>query len=118
MRDMFLTEAMGKCWHKPVLTTGDDIDSVGWVCEYCGDDPHTNVELNTWEGFGKLWEWASSQEWWDTPSWAEESYEQRKHKLNDSFICYYGFHEGSDALELINPDRFADAVYKYLKERS
>jgi len=63
-------------------------------------------DFSTWEGFGKLWEWAIEQDWWGkfvakyTPS---------------SFIPMTGW--GFVQLQnMINPDRFTDAVYKYLKE--
>lgn len=58
---------------------------------------NSNIDFSTWEGFGKLWEWAKKQEWWHK----EFLYKQ-----------YMG------DLKLIHPDRFADAVYTFLTENS
>jgi hypothetical protein len=58
------------------------------------------IDFQKWAAFGMLWEWAQKQEWW-----------------NDFFqsSCY----EANDWFQLlINPDRFANAVYEFLKENS
>jgi hypothetical protein len=55
------------------------------------------VDFRTWHGFGQLFEWAVQQKWWlefvdvSSDDWRKLS------------------------VELIHPDRFADAVYNYLK---
>jgi hypothetical protein len=59
------------------------------------------IDFSTWTNFGKLWEWAQGQEWW---SWFVHEY------IFDSM-------EGFQDLSLIHPDRFADALYQFLKER-
>ena len=62
-------------------------------------------DFSTWQGFGKLWEWAIKQEWWqsfgDTVVYAD-------HVDFDVTIC--------NLEHFIHPDRFADAVYAFLKE--
>lgn len=70
-KDEFLTEKMGLYWtsYKP-----------------------DQEDFSTWEGFGKLWEWAKVQEWWGT------------FIIQKQFIW----------LDIIHPDRFANAVAKYL----
>lgn len=119
MRDKFLTEAMGECWHewdggntKP-YHDGAKI----YFCK-CGEcvvydefysftkdvNKHFKIANNfsTWDGFGKLWEWCHKQEWWQAS---------------------YGAGMLSDDLEsltasFVHPDRFAYAVYEYLKSLS
>ena len=60
----FLTEKMGECWHIHSLATED---IWGIKCDKCGIivTPNLNNDFLTWEGFGKLWEWAVEQEWWN-----------------------------------------------------
>jgi len=102
-RDKFLAEAMGECWHESNWGQTN--------CKHCGrtNDPRyfdfnaQNSSFSTWEGFGKLWEWAQKQEWW-------------------TYIGFIGnYTEQNTSVEflhkdcIINPDRFADAVYDYLK---
>lgn len=55
-----------------------------------------NTNFSTWEGFGKLWEWSQKQEWWE------------------DYINNFENH----SLINVNPDRFADTVYTYLKEKT
>jgi len=105
-RDKFLTEAMGGCWHvwKQIYSGG------GSHCVHCErywplfpDEPQQRIiqdcRISTWEGFGKLWEWAQKQEWWS--------------------VFYYLVTYGEDAnlQHIIHPDRFAEAVYEFLKGR-
>ena len=89
-RDKSLTEAMGECWHESNLQG---------VCKHCKahNYPYTN-NFSTWEGFGKLWVWASSQ----VGLLRMITNELDK---NDSYRWTHWVH----------PDRFADAVYAYLK---
>lgn len=93
-RDRFLTEVMGRCLHKwsPWSAKADE------KCLKCGayKDDEKPADFSTWPGFGALWEWVQGQEW-----------------LED----LYGFlrakkHPGT----IIHPDRFANAVYEFLKE--
>jgi hypothetical protein len=110
-RDKFLTEAMGECWHEhntthPIKSWGSCTCGSDFVSHWSLQDHLININPNfsTWEGFGKLWEWAWKQEWW-------ASFVRYANKLSDTeflggFICPV----------YTNPDTFADAVYTYLKE--
>ena len=91
MRDKFLTEAMELCWH--------DLVKVGkyqMACFKCGKAKQfaLNPDFSTWQDFGQLWGWAIKQDWFVI------------------FQYYYGYVPKG----LINPDKFADALYEYLKE--
>ena len=52
----------------------------------------TIPDFSTWEGFGKLWEWAIEQEWW-YEFWIEQEWSKP------------------------NLKNFANAIYKFLKEK-
>lgn len=80
-RDQFLFEKMGERWsnHYPEKTY--------------------NPNFSTWEGFGKLWEWAKEQEWW------EKEFVSPMKDLPEAYNIYTG---------LIQPDRFSDAIAKFL----
>lgn len=99
-RDKFLTEAMGECWHVFKHSCG----CCDGYCKKCGVDGRRETDMpyyGDWEGFGKLWEWAQKQRWWE-----------------DLCKTLEGWSTGHyDLLLLIRPDRFADVVYKFLKER-
>ena len=108
-RDKFLTEAMGECWHEKVHgNTGPLIWSkcscgANLVCRDC------NPNFSTWTSFGKLWEWAIDQEWWNKFEFSEYA----GHNRNDEFGATL-----KDILQgLINPDRFATAVCEFLKDK-
>jgi predicted glycosyl hydrolase (DUF1957 family) len=62
--------------------------------------PNQNTNFSTWKGFGKLWNWAQKQNWWGVGLMGMEVY--------DGMIKI--------PIHFIHPDRFADAVYTYLKE--
>ena len=96
-RDKFLTEARGECWHEFSSTA---VTSSCYKC--CRILPAcTFIDFSTWEGFGKLYSWCKEQEWW-------------------TMFCYYRFGDGNyigyKVFEFIEPDRFADAVYEFLKD--
>lgn len=111
----YLTEVMGECWHDCRLT-GDSIHTVmRVVCKKCNtvmaeegrDLYRTNPNNNffTWQGFGKLWEWATKQEWWLTQASGK--------------IIFLSL-SGSDmhiSTTLVTPTNFAKAIYEFLKER-
>ena len=111
MRDKYLTEAMGECWHifKLIPYVGHQcINFAPIKCEKCGvktiseNENDKFIDFSTWEGFGKLWEWAQQQEWWKEFSYQDSvRYKMAKY----------------DPYNIINPDRFSDALYTYLKER-
>jgi hypothetical protein len=80
---------------------------LGWTFPYPDEVPeymfHPETEkhsmscyqtFSTWSGIGKLWEWAEKQDWWEQ-------------FVYDTFPVDHS---------IVNPDRFADAVYAYLKE--
>ena len=90
-RDKFLTEAMGECFE----VYGRNKNGEPRRCNYC-DNPLA-TDFSTWEGFGKLWTWAQKQGWWIKIMLRFQ---------NEGFYHY------------IHPDRFADAVYAFLKERA
>jgi hypothetical protein len=103
LRDKFLTEAMGECWHEAGTKR---VNPFTYVCTKCGSNIKKNSYNNfsTWEGFGKLWEWAQKQKWWGTfCSWLTI------HKMKE--VKHYSWIE-----QFIHPDRFANALYEYLKE--
>ncbi len=119
-RNKFLTEVMGGCWHEEYRYMYDIADSpkkkalqgefseTMWdivnnqlACEKClsfWGCGNSNVDFSTWEGFGKLWEWAKQQSWWV------------------DFNVYLALQDDS-IVHYIHPDKFADAVYEYLKEK-
>lgn len=112
-RDKFLTEAMGECWHKSHSTIPYHDNTIIHVCK-CGERGslydlfssneanyfHQDNNFSTWEGFGKLWNWSQKQPWWGVGLMGMDMY--------DGCIKI--------PLYIFNPDRFADAVYEYLKE--
>lgn len=110
-RDKFLTEAMGETWHEWVLPEEHckHIPGIRYKCKCGGFHPtlKRNNDFSTWAGFGKLWEWSRLQEWWDMFG-AKEVYTLESHP---EAIDYD--HLFPD--QLIHPDRFASAVYEYLK---
>ena len=102
-RDKFLTEALGECWHEKDITS--PIKSHG-LCT-CGVDSVSHYELidhldeinnnfSTWEGFGLLWTWSQKQEWWIMDFMP---------KTGDKY----------NLMSLVDPDRFANAVYEVNK---
>jgi hypothetical protein len=88
-RDRFLIEYFGGCWHDISFKTG--------ICTKCHKSDLVIKNLSSWQGFGWLWEHCTTSynPWWDD------------------------FAEDWDEVPmiLIHPDRFADAVFKFLKER-
>jgi hypothetical protein len=141
----YITEQMGE-WQESVQCEGGEISDYyeGWICT-CGAvgdwidiDDRMNVhqtvpdrpDFFTWPGFGKLWNWASGEKWWDE-FWdeifekADEEYMEHTGSLsrpqgrpiNHSYFWQtylVGIFKGHC---LINPERFATAVYEFLKER-
>jgi len=121
-RDKFLTEAMGECWHAMLKEEGTESwdeysanDTCTFKCSKCGhyeadvqfiQYPRDNpmgwmfdgyTHFSTWEGFGKLWEWSTQQEWW--------------YLWEADYVNIFG------TLWAVHPDRFADAVYEFLTNR-
>lgn len=98
----FLTEAMGDCYHDWEMTS-DTPPFRTYDCKNCGIgpsiNPSDNTDFLTWKGFGKLWEWAIRQEWWEKFTWFHQS-------MKDEILT-----------ELINPEKFAKAVADFLQEK-
>lgn len=107
-RDKFLTEAMGECWHEgvhPLLKS---------TCTKCGAEFTQTIQIihrnfSTWRDFGYLWDWANNQEWWQYEFYENEKHSFKTNTCNDTIWSF--------DITLINPDKFADAVYEYLKGR-
>lgn len=99
-RDKFLTEAMGEQWHENTgEVAGNNV--IGFTLCSCGKwwgqfGCLENTNFSTWPGFGKLWEWAGKQGFWLKMM---QRYQQ------EGFYHY------------IHPDRLADDVYEFLKQR-
>jgi len=91
-RDKFLTQAMGYRFIEVI--PGFEISLERF--------PEFGKEtFSEWEWFGLLWEWAQKQEWWINAL--------------ELWDCSHGY---MISFRLIHPDRFADALYQFLKERS
>ena len=109
----FLTEAMGLGWHEYLKVSGDSIHiPLELNCGSCGevvarepDRIEINNDFSTWQGFGKLWEWARKQDWWNEFIFPLED-------LIKSIRPIPRIH-----LDLINPEPFAKAIYEFLKDR-
>jgi hypothetical protein len=109
--DKFLTEAMGECWHERIEADIGEFmnpDIRSWSCrcdikntmvwpDYCRH--FRNNDFSTWEGFGKLFSWSKKERWW-----IDFILSQRRPGV--SAFC-----------EMLDPERFAKAVYEFLKER-
>jgi hypothetical protein len=100
-RDKFLTEAMG---YSNVHINdygqifGCNLGSINSMRESVTG----NNGFSTWQGFGKLWEWVQSD--------------------GDRWVDFHRYAEGTAAMMgiptyIIEPDRFANAVYEFLKDR-
>ena len=109
-RDKFLLKAMGLCWHEwNIGMTLDKNNPHRWTCNKCLEfyyclfqDLPLHLDFSTWYGFGVLWDWAIKQEWW--------------RELKVRMFISRGIHYEIDTfISFINPDRFADVVYEFLK---
>lgn len=100
-RDKFLTDAIGEYWHYPMVEFMDDGVSPTCACgsnydfcRLCGLIP-----FSSWQGYAKLWGWAKTQKWW-------ADFLSSNMDTADLFK------------NLIQPDRFADAIYNKLTGES
>jgi hypothetical protein len=99
-RDKFLTEQMGECWHDLFR----HCSKCAAYCRKCQKEIYEEQNnFSTWEGFGKLWEWAQKQEWW--------------REFHNQFLSTPWKVSKLMNTDLVHPDRFADAVYEYLRQR-
>lgn len=119
-RNAFLTDAIGKCWHE-WEAKGEYVSAS--QCIKCGKYwpkyPLYDIDIetlqkaeapafSTWAGFGVLFEWAKQQEWWEE-------------FVSD--LCILGLNSVfggapavmTDCFDFLDPDRFADAIYEFLK---
>jgi hypothetical protein len=74
-----------------------------YCCDKCNDKDMSELsfsDFSTWDGFGKLWEWAIRQLQW-FGHFVEQS--------GSLGACLH--------VSLIDPDHFANAIYEYLKGR-
>ena len=104
-RDKFLKEAMDKCWREPNSWPAQHSYFLYKECSKCGAlYPCQFDDFSTWNGFGKLWTWVIERDWWDN----------FKYQKYCGAYCDIDVHiDETD----IDPDRFANAVYEFLKER-
>jgi len=109
-KDRFIYPRMGWCWHEAPLRGGSDGHGNCWVdysCVHCGYKHNflkgpLNLDLTTWEGFGKLWEAMFSR---------DDSYQF------ECFLLLVPPDGGSETVhQYVNPTRFRDAVYDYFQE--
>lgn len=121
-RDKFLTEYIGECWHERVCI-GSGLMFSTYACASCGaswgdtftkDIKHSypkliNNNFSTWDNFGKLWNWVYDKKVLNICSGKEDF--PMIHIIMRN--CEFG-HD----LSLINPDKFADALYEYLKDKT
>lgn len=105
IRDKFLTEAMGGVWHEVTWAWSPYSDDRGQghnTCSCSGNaavqaESHRNKSFSDWAGFGRLWNWSKTQEWW-------ADFMSRDVDVVDFFES------------LIDPDNYADAIYELLAE--
>ena len=116
-RDKFLTEqVLGDCWH--------EASGMSWICGNCKADVGWNGSIenavdvatlnhdsSTPEGFFKLWNAAQTKDWWDDfLNLAGVGHSAPMIKAGEeNYMFIYP--------EFIHSDRFADALYEFLKER-
>jgi len=93
-RDKFLTLAIGECWHS--LNEYARCSGCGRQFTIVRRGHHVNNNFSTPDGFFKLWDWAKKQEWWSV--------------FEGRVTVFFG---GMAAV--ISQDRFASAVYEFLK---
>lgn len=64
----FLAKQMGLCWHEWEFISSYALcaDESDYKCKICGKFKSTDnrPDFTTWEGFGKVWEWARDKDWW------------------------------------------------------
>ena len=95
-----LHEILRLCWHE----WNKSIYQNTWICSHCGlhtDSLPVNTDfVNTWQGFGILWEFIQKHEKWDDfLEWVDESF------------CDFAI-----SIKYINPPTFAKAVGKFFEE--
>ena len=102
-RDQYLTEAIGECWHNiPTYFHSLSLNNTT-NCTKCTRviNKESNNDFSTWNGFGKLWEWATQQKWW-------------QHFLMENGVLAISGTKSNSLKKLVDPDTFANAIYSYL----
>lgn len=85
------------------------MNKMGMSCE---DEFVNRAEVVPWYWFGITWDWAKEQDWWSefmNVTWRELANHKQQDRVLDMQI---GVREG-----LIDPVRFTDDIYKFLRER-
>ena len=113
-RDKLLTEVMGECWHD---FQGTHIVGVPFQCVKCKSTKlkRNRPTFSTPEGFFKLKDYLERINKLD-PFFEWYVAEKRKDFFGISIPCQVEFFKKCMLILLKTPDRFADAVYEFLKE--
>ena len=123
-RDKLLTEKLGFCWHENLPYRHEGTSVAGYFCKDCNtlfqgitkeyalkNAEKKNPNFSEWNSFGKLWDFATKQKWWNDfliqSKLAYKDYEQ-----SERFMRYT-----SKVFSIVNPDKFADKLYDYLKDK-
>ena len=94
-RDRFLTETLGKCYHDWEPCWAKPSRCTKCKREMQSHEGYGDNNFSSWENFGKLWEWANEQPWWNE-FWVKNA----KHIQT-----------------IIDPTYFADSMYKFLDKK-
>ena len=108
-------EIMGLCWHESTNERQLD-DSI--LCRNCGEKFHIfklfnlNTDfVNTWEGFGILWEFIRGHEQWE--KFLNRSLRNKAITNSDNEIIGYRI----QIEDLISPPAFAKIVVEFFEDR-
>ena len=101
-RDKYLAESMGYEFGSVFGRHGGYYHGQAWKKD--GQYAFRHVNFSDWIGFGKLWEWAQNK---------------RVDGSTVAYHCLVFFTAGKvcRVVDYLNPDRFASAVYEFLKGR-
>ena len=101
-REIKLVEVLGwryECEH------GTGIKAYKILSGSTGSTVHMTFNFSTWECFGTLWEWIHDKD------------HEEERRL--SFYRWYadlGLGDPVSIIDMVNPDRFADFVYEWIKD--
>lgn len=109
-RDKFLCEVvLGECWHE--MEHGYHPTLPRYECIHCHERISVifhNPDFSTPAGFFKLWTKCKEKEWWYD---FKNKYFYTSTVIQKLKITWLEFYINEDR------DRFADAVYEFMKER-
>lgn len=124
-RDKLLTETMGLKYHRIIECRHDSPLSgrvLSSIC-MCGRkiedsrgnkrECYANQDFSTPQGFFKLFNFATKQEWWN--EFIEQSWQSLK---SGEFQPDWVDDQIGIRLDFINPDNLANAIFSYLKEKN